>query len=675
MTDAQKTISFSVYATPDLPITQGLATVYRMYEDRAEEVATGHSSSANFDLTLRVEDGAYYYVQVLVQQYLLDGRLTAADSGRVILLAVFDSTAGSVVITARSTIAVAYTFARMIHKDLPGNITIYGPQRSLRIAYGMKNNFVSVNGSLSDVISKPPNQLESNSYPMFNSLGNMVYNCIISLSFFNRFISLTNGESGQDATFIRGLVYLIGHPFDNASAIYELIASAAQPLTPALSQLTLPSGYSPVPDHWTLAIKVNDSGAQNFLMSGLAFVVFDKEDKAWITNNFRAGTANSGTHCIVLNPDGSPSDISPITGGGILGPGFGIATDRVKEKIAIGNFGWGVIPNNPQQGSISMFNYDGRAISPPNGFTRELCRAQGMCYDDKGNLWIASMGSQAPMAPTKDLSVYKFANHHSALVCYLDGNPDTVLSFTDFGTPSAYHNTFDVATDKDGNAIVCNIGSAAEGIPSSIYKIGISNNKLVRLASWTSDYYNSRTGETGYEELRQVAVNDRGEIFVVAISSSRVIKFDSDLNQIAEFTTNIYAPWGIVIDKNGTIFVSNFGREKERNGQLPDSLDMQGPFGITVIQNEDDSTAQLLTLPTGGDQVTLRNGFPLYGAQQIQGVQMVCYQPLMRLTSSNIDGAGNLWAMNNWKPSAYVDIADNPGGDGAVIFVGVAEPA
>jgi hypothetical protein len=35
-------------------------------------------------------------------------------------------------------------------------------------------------------------------------------------------------------------------------------------------------------------------------------------------------------------------------------------------------------------------------------------------------------------------------------------------------------------------------------------------------------------------------------------------------------------------------------------------------------------------------------------------------------------GAGNLWAMNNWKPSAYIDVNYNPGGDGVV--TGVAGP-
>ena len=47
----------------------------------------------------------------------------------------------------------------------------------------------------------------------------------------------------------------------------------------------------------------------------------------------------------------------------------------------------------------------------------------------------------------------------------------------------------------------------------------------------------------------------------------------------------------------------------------------------------------------------------------------------MRSTGSNIDIAGNLWAVNNWKPAIIQDFESNPGGDGAVVFIGVAFPA
>jgi hypothetical protein len=46
----------------------------------------------------------------------------------------------------------------------------------------------------------------------------------------------------------------------------------------------------------------------------------------------------------------------------------------------------------------------------------------------------------------------------------------------------------------------------------------------------------------------------------------------------------------------------------------------------------------------------------------------------MRLTSVRVDAAGNIWAINNWKPPFFEDVKLNPGGDGIVIFLGLATP-
>ena len=67
--------------------------------------------------------------------------------------------------------------------------------------------------------------------------------------------------------------------------------------------------------------------------------------------------------------------------------------------------------------------------------------------------------------------------------------------------------------------------------------------------------------------------------------------------------------------------------------------------------------------------VRLHNGDPLYGPGAPPS-----FSPLMRVTSVVIDQAGNVWALNNWKPSFDVDVARNPGGDGICIFVGLAKP-
>jgi hypothetical protein len=47
----------------------------------------------------------------------------------------------------------------------------------------------------------------------------------------------------------------------------------------------------------------------------------------------------------------------------------------------------------------------------------------------------------------------------------------------------------------------------------------------------------------------------------------------------------------------------------------------------------------------------------------------------MRTTGVNIDPAGNVWTCNNWKPDFDNDtVGGNPGGDGMLIWVGLAKP-
>ena len=75
-------------------------------------------------------------------------------------------------------------------------------------------------------------------------------------------------------------------------------------------------------------------------------------------------------------------------------------------------------------------------------------------------------------------------------------------------------------------------------------------------------------------------------------------------------------------------------------------------------------------MPSAGEQVLLANNEPLYGPDGPPS-----YSPIMRQTSLQIDAAGNIWTINNWKPDFDVDTTGgNPAGDGVIIFVGLAPP-
>ncbi|MBC2600787.1 hypothetical protein [Puniceicoccus vermicola] len=52
-----------------------------------------------------------------------------------------------------------------------------------------------------------------------------------------------------------------------------------------------------------------------------------------------------------------------------------------------------------------------------------------------------------------------------------------------------------------------------------------------------------------------------------------------------------------------------------------------------------------------------------------QATSPSCVKPAVQ-----IDAAGNLWAINNWKLRFDVDATVNPGGDVIIFFVGIAPP-
>jgi hypothetical protein len=272
----------------------------------------------------------------------------------------------------------------------------------------------------------------------------------------------------------------------------------------------------------------------------------------------------------------------------------------------------------------------------------------------------------------------------------------------DFNNPvsyplgDAFRATFDVAYNAVTNAMYVACAGTGRGPKedgmSAVYRFVYNSDtrKIEKQAEWS--YATDPDHADYFMGLRQVNFDSHGNVYVGAIRKdkeksivSRVVKLDQNLTHIADITDKIDRPWSVTVDKNNTIFAGNFGPELVKS---PKGQDLPlGSTGVTVVtMNEDNSySSNLMTLPTGGDEVTLATGFPLYGMQTTKEIdpngneieipfQRPCYSPLMRITSSSVDGAGNLWVNNNWKPSGAIDLLENPGGDGLVIFIGVAEP-
>ncbi|MGK4567451.1 hypothetical protein [Flavobacterium sp. 3HN19-14] len=542
MSTSSKKILFETDLGSEITITSGYMAVYQITGDTPTVVKSSFLTQTSTELEFDVDSEAYYYAVARIDAYQKGSNTPVKIDGEArgfSLLSVFNGQQEKVSIGARSTVASAFAFNKMM--TLPQNIYI-AETPGTSVAYGMKNNFIKDDGTLSEVISNSPNALETNSYPMFNYLSALVYYCSINDDIYARFLDKTTHDSYK---MMGGLLHLIQHPFDNVADIYDLISDDPEVFSPSLKTMKLShipgKQRSPIPNQWTLTIKVNRSGADNFLMSGLAYIVFDKDNKAWITNNFRAGTPNSGTHCMVLYPDGKPVEFSPLTGGGLLGTGFGAAVNPAGDRIAIGSYGWGPKEYNPQFGSVAVFSSDGEVKCPSNGFTPLLSRVQGMCYDSKGNLWMASVGMQNPMAPGTPSPVFNFADADSAVVVYPGGTPEGAKAYHNFlDAPSPYHGTFDVAIDSEDNIYVANMGhNDADKNPSpvsSVYKFAYQNGEIVKLAHWQS---------STNESLRQIWVHPSGEVLVGSIVENRIIRLKSDdLTEITpSYTDKVNSPW------------------------------------------------------------------------------------------------------------------------------------
>ena len=658
---------------------------------------------------IEAEDNYEYYYALADITSFTSGRqnYNAADGQKLQLLSVFKKTDDVVKMNEYITVANMFCFTQSMSSD--ETLVLKHTNRVLGLSMGMRDNFVSTSGEISDVITSSPNGFETNSYALWMSLANLTYNCYTNQTTYNDFIKYSSIDSNKPASFLEGLYNIIRNPFTSVPEIYELIENNPVVFHPSLTKLSLPQGASRQPDQWTLAIKVHNSGADNYLFAGVAYIAFDKNDRGWVANNVVQGTPNSASCCMVLEPNGKPAEFSPVFGGGIVGVGFGVTVDNEGENIYFGSFGWGPTQCNPFEGALAQFSNDGTTLSPTNGWTKGLSRVQGLNFDKEGNLWVTSWGSQEPLAPGD--TIYPFENKESAIVVFKKGDNGNL----DFDNPLSYplgnpfRATFDVAYNPVSDAMYVACAGTARGKGesgmSSVYKFTLENDIITLQASWDKvhDSKNARL----IESFRQINFDSDGNVYVGAIKEgeepifidkdtkkqdlikavkSGIIKLDSNLVFQEKITDKINRPWSVTIDNNDTIFAGNFGPELVKEHKFSKDLPL-GTTGVTIVKKDSKGkyVSQFMTLPTGGSEVKLATGFPLYGivyttdftkdGKEIQiPIQRPCYSPLMRITSSSVDGAGNLWVNNNWKPSGAIDLLENPGGDGLVIFIGVAAP-
>jgi len=547
----------------------------------------------------------------------------------------------SVTINELTTVAASYSMAQFLRTGV-----ISGNSFGLQIAAGMNDNIVaSAAGQSSSVLLNSPNADQTNSLRSTRSLANLLVACLDNPTVTASLFDLTTPAGGPPpSNTAQALANLARDPGHNVDGIYALTL---------LSNLYAPPLVT-MPDAWTVTVKINDSGSDDphFLISGPGNLAFDGRGYAWVSNNTVQGTPYSGRFNLVFKPNGQPADgrngtpRSPLTGGGVLGGGFGVTISQ--NFVWFGNFGWGDCPGcNPSldgNGSMSRFTLSGAATSQPNGYQGGPLRAQGLGTDSDGDIWIASYEND---------SVFVFRR----------GNPQQSVGVHAYDGAGP----FDVAIANDGTAWVSNTGGLLFDVfPRSIAKYALVNGMLQQqFLHYLPDAHG----------LRGLSLDSQGNAWLAALGSNVVYVFRPDGTELvgSPFSGGgMDSPWDTAIDGEDNVWVANFGPldllSLPFRGRLTKLWGINAPPGHNVGDPISPSTGY--TVPTAGSQVLLHNGDPLYGPGSLPS-----FIPLMRQTALGIDQAGNIWSINNWKPDFFIDtVGMNPGGDGIIIFVGLAPP-
>lgn len=550
-----------------------------------------------------------------------------------------------VTVNELTTVAAAFAFAQFLD-----GTEIGGDALALSIAAGMSANLAAVGtGESSDVLLSSPNGDESNSLRSTRSLANLVAACVdLPTTHCPTLFNLTTPPGGSTPTnTAQALVNLARNPSVNVTAIFDQ-ARVVERYQPALEMQ---------PDAWTLAVKVNDTGSGNAPFGGTANTVFDDNGYAWINNNTVQGTSVSTMNVIVLKPDGSPADggdgiaTSPVTGGGVLGAGFGISRSVQDGTIWVGNFGWGRDNPGPEgngDGSVSHFAADGTPISPKTGYDGGTDRVQGIVADHQGNIWTANFGNDK-------------------LVVFRDGDPNQPVA------ADVPCHPFGIAVGADGTAWLSTIGG---GLPNE-HEDPCDRNATVSHWRLDGDTLTMLSETEVGDENKGLDIDVDGFVWVASGGDDTVYRLDQSGTVVGAFQGGgIDGPWSTRIDDAGNVWVANFGQmdvqppnNVYRKAALTVLAGPGSPSGLAIGAPISPTTGY--TLPSAGAPVLLSDGTPL--SETGDGGQPA-FTPMMRAVSAVPDRAGNVWVSNNWKPNFTSDLVGDPGGDGMVIFVGLAAP-
>jgi len=565
----------------------------------------------------------------------------------------------NVTINELTTVASTWTAAQFLDGTrLMGNVL------GLSIAAGNVPNLVDLEtGGLGPVIQDPLNSSQTPTLAKFNTLSLLLSGCVMAKpeACERLFKAATPPGAERPTNTLAAAQNIARHPWNNAGKLY----SAFDETFPVPDGETWRDAFvlpylNFAPSAWTLSLVFAGGG-----LNSLGGIAIDGEGNLWADDNFLVGGQSTifesfGGGLSKLAPNGEP--LSPMTtgfrGGGIDGPGFGIAISADDKVWATSLAGRNIVVFDRKTG---------RPLSPETGYDLDgqLGQMQGIIVTPGGDVWaLDNEKSQIVHMPQGDASKGRIlgrtvngkpqdgtlkvkAPFHLAIdqqdrIWVTNSGSNTVTRFPAAAPEKAEEIEVGyapraVAIDSQGNAWIAN----TVGHPDTAEKLAFVKQKLETKAEALLGTMSAK------DRIAESWIGLYGILIDFPGGSVSMVRPDGTVVPPFDAGGDIIGPWGVVIDGDDNVWIAN-------------------STGRSIVELCGTRTE---TCPPGlmtGDAISPAGGY-------VGGLQI--------LTDLGIDSAGNLWAANNWnrpdegfKKRPDEAYSTTFGGNGAVVFYGLAKP-
>jgi DNA-binding beta-propeller fold protein YncE len=645
------------------PVANSMVTLWAAAAGSPKKLSQGRSGpDGRFELTAAKAAGkdAMLYLVARGGQPAA-GKIKGGNPAIALLAVLGSKSPAKVTINEMTTVASVWT-----HSQFIDGTAITGKPLQMKIAAGNVPNLVDLEtGGLGPVIQDPLNSSQTSTLATFNTLANLLAGCItrVNEEACTKLFAVATPPAGVAPTdTLMAAQNIARNPSHQAQSLFALL-NAFYPVPAGKNWRPVPfiPYLSFAPSAWTLSLVYTGGG-----LNSLGGIAIDGEGNMWADDNFLVGSqstifSNFGGGISKIAPNGRP--LSPMTvgyrGGGIDGPGFGIAIsadDKVWATSLAGK-------------NISVFDRKtGKPLSPETGYSfgGQLGSMQGIITTPNGDVWaLDNEKSQIVHLPKGD------ATKGRILGRTVNGKPvDGTLQVK---------MPFHLAVDQQDRIWVTNSGSntvtrfpASDPGKAEQIKVGFAP-RAVAIDSLGNAWVANTVGHPGTREILAL-IEEKLKSKVENLVEGAAAKADADARMwIDLFELLVKYPGGDVsmVRPDGTV-LPPFDAGKS----------IIGPWGIAIDGNDNvwvanaigRSVTQLCGARPANCPPGMKTGDPISPpGSYIGGLQII--------TDVAIDPAGNVWVANNWdrpdegfKKTPEPALATRFGGNGTVVFFGLAKP-